>query len=127
MNEFHRRIKLKVYFHDTRKQADLSDEEYRFKRKSNKHWVPTKTNRHIHWSNKKDINEQPTQTKKGLYNSLTKKELGKKKALGQLKRRDDIIITSVNKGGATVIHHFIQYIKEAERQWNNTENYRPVS
>ena len=54
LEEFYRRRKLKSHFQDIRKQADLSEEEYRFKSK-NKHWVPKNTphNRHIHRSNKK--------------------------------------------------------------------------
>ena len=39
--------KLKARFQDTLKQADLSDEECRFKSKNNKHQVPTKTHHTI--------------------------------------------------------------------------------
>ena len=42
LDKFYRHIKLKARFQDTLKQADLFDEEYRFKSKS-KHWAPTKT------------------------------------------------------------------------------------
>ena len=77
--------------------------------------------RHIHRSNKKDIDEQLTKTKTSSYNNLSKKEL---EVLEQLKRRDDIIKTSADKGGAIVIQDAKLYIKEAERQLNNTENYR---
>ena len=60
MDEFCKRIKLRAHFYGTHKQADLSDEEYRFKSK-NKHWVPTKTEHHhtidtFIESKKKDIN-----------------------------------------------------------------------
>ena len=44
-----------------------------------------------------------------------------------MKRRDDITITRIDKGGAMVIQDVNQYIKEAERQLNNNENYRPLS
>ena len=43
-----------------------------------------------------------------------------------MERRDDIIITSADKGVAIVIQDVKLYIKEAERQLNNTENYRPL-
>ena len=46
--------------------------------------------------------------------------------LEQLKRRDDIIMTSLDIGGAIVIQDFKLHVKEAERQLNNTENYRPL-
>ena len=42
-----------------------------------------------------------------------------------MKRRDDIIITSDGKG-AIVIEEVKLYIKEAERQLNNTKTYRPL-
>ena len=44
--------------------------------------------------------------------------------LEQLERRDDIIVTSLDTGGAIVIQDFKLHIKEAERQLNNTKNYR---
>ena len=34
MDELYRRIKVKAHFQDTRKQADLSDAEYRLKAKA---------------------------------------------------------------------------------------------
>ena len=58
-------------------------------------------------------------TKKNSYNKLTKKEV---EVLEQLKRRDDITITSADKIGAIVI----QDVKEAEKQLHTTENYRPL-
>ena len=60
--KFFRMIKLTAHFHDTTKQAGLSNKEYRFKSK-NKHWVPTKIHHAIDTfleATKKDINEQPT-------------------------------------------------------------------
>ena len=44
-----------------------------------------------------------------------------------MKRGDDIIITIGDKVGAIVIQDVKLYIKEAERQLNNTENYRPLT
>ena len=43
-----------------------------------------------------------------------------------MKRRDDIIITYGDKGGAIVIQDVKLCIKEAERQLNNTKIYRPL-
>ena len=43
-----------------------------------------------------------------------------------MKRRDDIIITGADKGGALVTQDVKQYITEAERQLNNAKNYRPL-
>ena len=45
------------------------------------------------------------------------------KALQELQSSDDIVITEADKGGAVVILDVEDYIKEAERQLHNTENY----
>lgn len=52
---------------------------------------------------------------------MIKKEL---EVLDELKRRDDIIVTSVDKDAAIVIQDVQQNIKEAGRQLNNIRNYR---
>ena len=41
----------------------------------------------------------------------------------ELSEWEDIIITKADKGDAVVIVGVKDYIKEAERQLNNTENY----
>ena len=41
----------------------------------------------------------------------------------ELSERVDIIITKADKGGAAVIVDLKDYIKQAERQLNNTKNY----
>ena len=69
------------------------------------------------------VNEQLTKTKKSSNNNLTKKELD---ILEQFKRRNDIIITSADKGRAIVIQDVKLYIKLAERQLNNIQNYIPL-
>ena len=115
MDQFYRRIKLKTHFQETHKQADLSDEEHRFKSESNKHWVHTKTLRTIGTfieSTKKCINKQLTKNKKRSYGNLTEKELG---VFEQLKRSNYITIKSANKGRTTVIQDVEQYIEAAKR------------
>lgn len=54
---------------------------------------------------------------------MIKKEL---EVLDELKRRDDIIVTSVDKDAAIVIQDVQQNIKEAGRQLNNIRNYRQL-
>ena len=44
----------------------------------------------------------------------------------ELSEREDIIITKADKGGAVVIVDVKDYIKEAEGQLNDTENYRKL-
>ena len=43
-----------------------------------------------------------------------------------MKWQENIIITNPEKDGAVVIQDVKQYIKEAERQLNNTKNCRPL-
>ena len=52
--------------------------------------------------------------------NLTKGEID---SLNELKNRDDIIVTKADKGGAVVIMNVDDYIKEANRQLDNTEFY----
>ena len=43
-----------------------------------------------------------------------------------MKIYDDIIITNTDKGGAVVIQDVKLHIKEAEKQLNYSESYRPL-
>ena len=45
----------------------------------------------------------------------------------KLQSRNEIIITEGNKGGAVVILDVYYYVKKAERQFNNKENYKSVN
>ena len=45
----------------------------------------------------------------------------------ELQSRNDKVITNTNKGGGTVNLVVEDYVKEAERQPNNKENYRKVN
>ena len=97
-----------------------------YKKKSNKDWLP----KDIHHSVKtfiesvdqdleKDLHETETQTRQ----NLTKGEI---RSLNNLKKREDIIITKADKGGAVVILNVEDYLKEANRQLDNTEFYKKI-
>ena len=45
----------------------------------------------------------------------------------ELQSRNDIVITDADKGGAVVILDVEDYVKEAERQLSNKENYRKIT
>ena len=98
--------------------------ENTFKPATNKNWTPPKTHHsvetYIEVTNN-EIQEKITKIKPSNYSNLTK---GEKKALDELKNRDDIIITNADKGGAVVILDVEDYINECNRQLNNNENYR---
>ena len=61
---------------------------------------------------------------KTKYSNLTIKE---RKAMQELQFRKDIGITDADKGGAVVILDVEDYVKEAEKQLNNRENYRKIN
>ena len=45
----------------------------------------------------------------------------------ELQSRKGIVITDADKGGDVVILDVEDYVKEAERQLNNKENYRKIN
>ena len=68
-----------------------------------------------------DIDAEIKQLKRPKYSKLSEREL---KSLEDLKARDDIIITNVDNVGAVVILDGKGYVRECERQLNNTKHYR---
>ena len=70
-----------------------------------------------------ELEKEQTKMKEKPYNNLTKNE---RTSMKELSEREDIIITKGDKGGAIVIVDVKDYIKEAERHLNNTENYRKL-
>ena len=71
----------------------------------------------------RELEKEQMKMKEKPYNNLTKSERTNMKELSE---REDIIITKADKGGALVIVDVKDYIKETERQLNNTENYRKL-
>ena len=118
---FYRRIILKSHFGNSEPEAYKG-----YKKESNKEWLP----KNIHHSVKTfieavdrnldhDMDNQKTKT----FPNLTKEEI---KALDGLKKRDDIIITKADKGGAVVIMNVDDYLNEANRQLSNTDFYQEI-
>ena len=64
-----------------------------------------------------------SKTKKLPRDNLTKSE---REALLNLQKRNDMIITKADKGGAVVILDIKGYIDEANRQLNDTNNYEQL-
>ena len=60
---------------------------------------------------------------KRLCNNLTKQE---KAAMEELKSRDDLVITKADKGGAVVIMDVDDYVKEANRQLDDSTFYKKL-
>ena len=68
----------------------------------------------------RELEKEQTEIKEKSYNNLTK---NKRTSMKELSEWEDIIITKADKGDAVVIVGVKDYIKEAERQLSNTENY----
>ena len=66
-----------------------------------------------------DIDAVIKKLKRSKYSSLFERE---QKAPEELKKTVDIIITNADKGGSVVIQDVKDYVKECERQLNNTEH-----
>ena len=64
-----------------------------------------------------------SKTKKLPRDNLAKSE---REALVNLQKRNDIIITKADKGGVVVILDIKDYIAEADRQLNDTNNYEQL-
>ena len=67
----------------------------------------------------RELEKELKKMKEKPYNNLTKSE---RTSMKELSERVDIIITKADKGGAVVIVGVKDYIKQAERQLNNTKN-----
>ena len=122
INDFIRRIKLKSHIKTTQ-PLSKKDILQLTKRSSRKKWIPKETyhtvETFIEAFNKELVIEE--KIRKAIPKSnLTKNETD---ALQQLNQRDDIIITKAGKGGAVVIIDVDDYIREANRQLNNTDFY----
>ena len=68
-----------------------------------------------------DIDVEIKKLKRPKYSNLSERE---RKSLEELKARDGVVITIAQKGRASVILDKKDYVKECERQLNNTENYK---
>ena len=123
--DFFRRIKLRAYFKN-KKNKNLSSEEDKFKKPANKNWIPTNNQHSIETfieATRNEIQEKTGKTRPSKYSNLTIKE---RKAVQELQSRNDIVVADANKRGAVVILLAEDYVKEAEKQFNNKENYRKI-
>ena len=114
---------MKAYFKDT-ESATRKDENTIFIPEKQKPWTPSQDH---HWLEtfidlvQRDINDAKILNTKRTKHNLTK---GEQKALDELSKRDDIIITNAAKGGAIVITDIDKYITEAQFHPNDNNNYK---
>ena len=114
LNNFFALKKLKTHFKDSINK-DIDDENRIFQPNKNKGWAPDKNHYSIDTfvkAVKKDIECTKTFRLKQPHPNLDKSEKGIKK-IKELSKREDIIMTNADKGGAVVIVDLSDYIKEA--------------
>ena len=125
LESFYRLLKLKAYFKDN-ENTKLTTEQQIFKPQKKEKWTPNK-NHHTMSTyievTQRELEKEQTRMKEKSYNNLTKNE---RTSMKELSEREDIIITKADKGSAVVIVDVKDYIKEPERQLNNSENYRKL-
>ena len=118
---FQRRLKLIQHFKD-----DGRIQEDKFNTKANTGWTPNinMPNNLICFMMNVESDILNIKSKEKQYPNLTKKEF---KAIKTLRDNDSIVIRKADKGGKTVILNKNNYIKEANRQLQNRNHYRPLA
>ena len=120
--DFSRNIKLKAHFKNNT-PTDKNDESIRFRPIPEQKWIPPKPHHTVNTfieSFQNQIKRDP-RSKLKEKNNLSKEE---EKALNNLEKRDDIIIINADKGGAITILDTEDYVKEAQRQLSDANNYK---
>ena len=113
--KFYRNIKLKARFGSTKSNSNEP------KSKSRSNWLPDKLRSCVE-TFIRAINHDMKSSKTKIFpdDNLTKFE---SEALLNLQKRNDIIITKADKAGSMVTLGIKDYINEASRQLNDTNNY----
>ena len=79
--------------------------------------------KYIYGFSKNDLNQEIMKKMKDPKPSLFK---GEQKAMGEFAKRNDIIITNANKGGAAVIMYVEKNINETNRQQSDKRNCKTL-
>ena len=122
--DFSRNIKLKAHFKNNT-PTDKNDESIRFRPIPEQKWTPPNPHHTVNTfieSFQNQIKRDP-RSKLKEKNNLSKEE---EKALNNLEKRDDIIIINADKGGAITILDTEDYVKEAQRQLSDANNYKKL-
>ena len=123
IDTFIRKVKLKAHF--TNKEQSIENRELRISR--NKTWTPKENHRTVETfaqGFQNDLLKEEEHIKQIPHKNLSKKE---EYAMQNLSKRDDIIITKVDKGGAVVLVDVNDYVEEANRQLGNKEFYKKLT
>ena len=124
MKSFYRLLKLKTYFKDN-ENTKLTTEQQIFQPQKKEKWTPNKNNHTVLTyteATQRELEKEQTKMKEKPYN-LIKNE---RTSMKELREREGIMITKADKGDAVVIVGVKDFLKETERQLNNTKNHRKL-
>ena len=117
LESFNRKIKLKAFFCNKnvqKQETELANKEPNIKSKTN--WEPKKNHHTVETfieAVNKDIVKRSSDTKKLPKNNLIDTD---KNAIEYFSKRNNLVITKADKGGATVILDLKDYIAKANEQ-----------
>ena len=119
-NSFHL-IKLRVHFKYINPKSNTDEENLPFQTKNKQKWAPKDTHHNV--STFIDLLQNcPKQRKKEkIKNPKPNLSKGEQKAMEELTKRKDIVITNADKGGAVVIMDVEKYINEANHQLSDKQ------
>ena len=126
LKTFYRRLRLREYFLDKEVVIDR-DKEHNTFRLRNRRWNPPKNREPALETFIRAVDESVHTTSiKRVHDNLTRSE---RKALQSLKQRiaeNEIEIKPSDKGSATVVMSYNDYVKEEKRQLSDTRFYQPL-
>ena len=120
---FFRQIKLRAHFKDINPMSNTDQENLPFQIKNKQKWTPKDTHHNISTFIDLLQNDLNKERKKKMKNPKPNLSKGEQKAMEELAKRKDIIITNADKGGAVVIMDVEKYINEANRQLSDKSSY----
>ena len=126
MHNFYRRIKPKTHFKNPQIKVRFTEEGIS-RKPTNETWVPDNNHQSIETfieAPRNEINKETEKKKQPIYSNLSAKE---QKPLQEQQPRGSIVITDTDNVGSVVIIDVENYIKEAERQVLNAENYKSLN
>ena len=114
--------KLRAHFKDINPKSNIDQGNLPFQIKNKQKWTPKDTHHKVSTFIdlvQNDLNKEKTKKMKNPKPILSR---GKQKAIEELAKRKNIVITNADKGGAVVIMDVEKYIKEANHQLSDKRN-----
>ena len=125
MDRYFRRVVLRAHFGAENEQNNRQQQKPDgLKPTTNSSWLPNKIHHTVQTyieAVKNDLTKEPPTNQSR--SNLSKEE---RRAMEDLSKREDIIISKADKGGAVVIQEVDDYVAEANRQLGDSEYYKQI-